>query len=45
MEGLDVFEIKKRAYMQAKKKNSSLFLDTTDKDYRIANRLIKAAQK
>jgi hypothetical protein len=40
-----VFELKKRAMMQLKKKNENLFIEILDKEYRIANRLIKSHLK
>ena len=39
---MNIFDIKKRAMVQLKKKNEKLLLEVIDKEYRIANRLIKA---
>ena len=40
-----MYEIKKRTLVQIHKKNSKLYADIIDKEYRIANRLIKEAPK
>ena len=38
-------EVKKRAMLQLRKKNEALFKEAAEKEYRIANRLIKAVAK
>ena len=43
-EDLDFEQMKKKAMIQIKKKNEKLYLEVIDKEYRIANRLIKAAK-
>jgi len=42
---LPLFEVKKKATIQLKKKNEKLYNEMIDKEYRIANRLIKAYAK
>jgi len=42
---LPLFEEKKKATIQLKKKNEKLYNEMIDKEYRIANRLIKAYAK
>ena len=44
-ENFDIYEIKRKSMMQIKKKNQSLYTEIIDKEYRIANRLIKADEK
>ena len=40
-----MIDIKKKAMIQLKKKNDKLYTEVIDKEYRIANRLIKANAK
>ena len=40
-----MIDIKKKAMIQLKKKNEKLYTEVIDKEYRIANRLIKANAK
>ena len=40
-----MIDIKKKAMIQLKKKNEKLYTEVIDKEYRIANRLIKANVK
>lgn len=42
---MPLFEVKKKATIQLKKKNEKLYNEMIDKEYRIANRLIKAYAK
>ena len=42
---MPVFEVKRKATVQLKKKNEKLYIEMIDKEYRIANRLIKAFAK
>lgn len=42
---MDIFEVKKKSSIQLKKKNEKLYNEMIDKQYRIANRLIKANLK
>lgn len=39
------YEVKKRSLIQLKKKNDKLYAEIIDKEYRIANRLIKESLK
>lgn len=40
-----MFELKKRSLIQLKKKSEKVYADIIDKEYRIANRLIKESIK
>lgn len=44
-ETVNMFELKKRSMVQLKKKSEKTYADIIDKEYRIANRLIKESGK